>query len=167
MTDWHVVPDRSAGKAGVQIYRDGEYVMRIALADVGIPEHEMGLLCRWLPNKIGALLEPPVQEKQGCATCGCADADDAAADPFEREIEPEGEEEDDPVTRMGSPDLEARLMELNTKEDLTEDEEAEREAISDELVGRVFIASQGEEPFGGKPEGIPAPEATPGEGEEP
>jgi hypothetical protein len=112
MTDWHVVPDRSVGKAGVQIYRDGKYIMRIALDDLGIPEHEMELLCRWLPSKIGSLLEEP---KQACSTCGCGkpsnDVQDADAvpDPFAKEIVPaagnepaagdepaEGEEQDEP-----------------------------------------------------------------------
>ena len=52
MTSWHVIPDRSLGKVGIQVYRDGQLYRRIALADVGIPEGEVGFVCSWLPEKL-------------------------------------------------------------------------------------------------------------------
>jgi hypothetical protein len=54
MTSWHVIPDRSLGKVGIQVYQDGQFCQRIVLADVGIPEDEVGFLCSWLPEKLAA-----------------------------------------------------------------------------------------------------------------
>ena len=48
-SDWKAIPDR---KAGVQIFHKGEPMVRLAAKNFGIPEEDIGLLCRWLPKKL-------------------------------------------------------------------------------------------------------------------
>lgn len=48
-TEWKAVPDK---QAGVHIFHKGEAIVRLAAADFGIPETEIGTLCRWLPKKL-------------------------------------------------------------------------------------------------------------------
>lgn len=265
MTDWHVVPDRSFGKAGVQIYRDGKFIKRFSMAELGVPENEMDLLCRWLPEKLAAegealLAEPTYEERRqafidagirnyealqefmktqppitkeqaeaelrrqahriaeltklSCSTCGqpeVSHADDQAADPFEAEIvpaataggelaagdepaegdEPEGdeppeesveaagdepeseydpeeEEVDDPTVDMSTEELQTLYAKLRNQEDLNDEERLLWEDVQTELAGRGFIASQGEQPFGGSPlqQGEPVAAPSPFAGEE-
>ncbi len=47
--EWKVVPDK---QAGVHIFHKGEAIVRLAASDFGIPESEIGTLCRWLPKKL-------------------------------------------------------------------------------------------------------------------
>jgi hypothetical protein len=48
-SEWQALPDKHAN---VNIYRNGEPIVRLAAADFGIPKEEISLLCRWLPKKI-------------------------------------------------------------------------------------------------------------------
>lgn len=47
--EWAAVPDK---QAGVNVFHKGEAIVRLAAADFGIPESEIGTLCRWLPKKL-------------------------------------------------------------------------------------------------------------------
>ncbi len=48
-SEWQAIPDKHAN---VNIFRNGEPIVRLAASEFGIPADEIGLLCRWLPKKL-------------------------------------------------------------------------------------------------------------------
>jgi ribosomal subunit interface protein len=56
-SEWQVIPDK---QANIHVFKNGEPLVRVAAQDLGIPDDEVTVLARWLPEKLAS--DPEIRE---------------------------------------------------------------------------------------------------------